>query len=156
MTSTDKEDFMEQIEIHFLDMAASEAVEAKIRQRAARLYRLSDAIQKCQVWIASPHGHHRKGPLFGLRIRLTVPGEEIAVRRQPAESDVYVAIRESFDAARRDLEDYERRRRGKVKSHPRGKIDRTSRRRVPSRRERADTDASGIRTPRLKARRSSA
>lgn len=127
---------MEPVEIHLLEMPRSDAVEAKILERADRLSRFSDDIQKCQVWVESPHGHHRKGYLYGVRIRLTVPGEEIVVELQPTEEDVYVSIREAFDAARRKLEDYERRRRGEVKTHPRARGDRTRRRSIPPRTDR--------------------
>jgi ribosomal subunit interface protein len=118
--------------IHLLDMPRSEAVEAKIQARADRLSRFSEDIQKCEVWLESPHRHHRKGYLYGIRIRLTVPDEEIDVRLQPESDDVYVAIREAFDAARRNLEDYERRRRGQVKAHPRASVKASRRRRVPT------------------------
>ncbi|HSB35486.1 MAG TPA: HPF/RaiA family ribosome-associated protein [Thermoanaerobaculia bacterium] len=127
---------MEPLEIHLLEMPRSEAVEAKIRERADRLSRFSDEILKCQVWVESPHGHHRKGPLYGIRIRLTVPGEEILIEKQPTEDDVYVSIRDAFDAARRKIEDYERRRRGEVKAHPRARGDRTRRRQIAPRGER--------------------
>jgi len=129
---------MEPLQIHFLDMARSEAVESKIRERSDHLSRYSADIVKCEVWVASPHGHHRKGNHRSVRVRLTVPGEEIDIDLQPEQEDVYVAIREAFDAARRKLEDYERRRRGKVKAHPRGKeADRRRRRSIPARGERA-------------------
>lgn len=118
--------------IHLLDMSPSEAVEAKIQARADRLARFSDDIQKCEVWLQSPHGHHRKGRLYRVRIRLTVPDEEIDVRLQPDTDDVFVAIREAFDAARRQVEDYERRRRGQVKAHPRASGKASRRRRVPT------------------------
>ncbi|HTO87542.1 MAG TPA: hypothetical protein VMR54_08440, partial [Thermoanaerobaculia bacterium] len=85
---------------------------------------------------ASPHGHHRKGRLYGVRIRLTVPGDEIDIDRQPEQDDVYVSIRQAFDAARRKLEDFERGQRGKVKTHPRAKRDRARRRSIPPRAER--------------------
>jgi len=124
------------LQIHFLDMERSEAVEAKIRDRAD-LSRFSADVQKCEVWVESPHGHHRKGRLYDVRIRLTVPGEEIDIDLQPKQDDVYVAVRQAFDAARRKLEDYERRRRGKVKAHPRAENDRTKRRSIPARGERA-------------------
>jgi len=124
------------VRIHFMDSARSEAVEAKIQARADRLARFSDEIQKCEVWLESPHGHHRKGDLYGVRIRLTVPGEEITIELQPETDDVYVAIREAFDAARRKLEDYERRRRGQLKAHPRAAGDASRRRRVLTDRER--------------------
>jgi ribosome-associated translation inhibitor RaiA len=127
---------MEPVEIHLLEMPRSDAVEAKILERADRLSRFSDDVLKCQVWVESPHGHHRKGYLYGVRIRLTVPGEEIVVELQPTEEDVYVSIREAFDAARRKLEDYERRRRGEVKTHPRARGDRTRRRSIPPRTDR--------------------
>ena len=124
------------LQIHFLDMEPSEAIEARVRRWADRLARYSSDIQNCQVWIQSPHGHHRKGYLYGIHIRLTVPGEEIAVELQPAQEEVHLSIRKAFDAARRKLEDYERRRRGKVKAHPRARGDRSRRRLIPPRFER--------------------
>jgi ribosome-associated translation inhibitor RaiA len=123
--------------IHFLDMPKSETVEAKILDRTSRLSRFSADIQKSEVWVRSPHGHHRKGRLYGIRIRLTVPGEEIDVDLQPDEEDVYVSIRDAFDAARLKLEDYERRRRGEVKAHPRARDGERRRRQVPPRDQRA-------------------
>jgi ribosome-associated translation inhibitor RaiA len=124
------------LQIHFLDMGRSDAIEDRVRRWADRLAQKSDEIQNCQVWIAAPHGHHRKGYLYSVRIRLTVPGEEIAVELQPAQEDVHLSIRKAFEAARRKLEDYERRRRGKVKAHPRASGDRSRRRLIPARFER--------------------
>lgn len=125
------------LQIHFLDMEPSDAIETRVRRWAERLTRWSDDIQKCQVWIASPRGHHRKGYLYGVRIRLTVPREEIAVELQPAEEDVHVSIRRAFEAARRKLADHARRRRGDVKAHPRARGDRSRRRAIAPRFERA-------------------
>jgi ribosome-associated translation inhibitor RaiA len=65
-----------------------------------------------------------------------VTGEEIDIRLQPTSDDVYVSIRDAFDAARRQLEDYERRRRGQVKAHPRASGNASRRRRVLTDRER--------------------
>jgi ribosomal subunit interface protein len=92
-------------------------IEEKVLERVLRLERYSDEIQRCQVWVEAPHGHHRQGRLHEVRIRITVPDEELAVDDQPREEDVNVAIRNAFDAVRRQLEDYTRRRRGDVKSH---------------------------------------
>ncbi len=89
----------------------------KVRRRALRLERYSDEIQRCQVWVEAPHGHHRRGRLYDVRIRLTVPDGEIVVDGQPQHDDLQVVLRSAFDAARRQLEDYARRRRGDVKSH---------------------------------------
>lgn len=124
------------LQIQFLDMERSEAIEARVWKWADRLARCSDDIQRLQVWIQSARGHHRKGFLYGVRIRLTVPGEELAVDLQPAEEDAHVAIRKSFEALRRKLQDYERRRRGRVKAHPRSAGDASRRRLIAPRSER--------------------
>jgi ribosome-associated translation inhibitor RaiA len=70
----------------------------------------------CQVFVESPHKHHHKGSLFNVRIRLTVPGSELVVKREP-HVDLYVAIRDACNAARRQLQEYVHRQRGDVKSH---------------------------------------
>jgi ribosome-associated translation inhibitor RaiA len=101
-------------------------LEQKIRQRAAKLERFSSDIQNCQVWLEAPEGHHRNGRLYRVRVRLTLPGEEIVVEEQPPVEDPHAAIRGSFDAARRQLEDFVRRRRGQVKSHPRASAPETT------------------------------
>jgi hypothetical protein len=50
-----------------------------------------------------------------------MPGRELVVSRDPAEhdayEDVYVAIRDAFDAAKRQVEDQARVARGAVKTH---------------------------------------
>jgi ribosome-associated translation inhibitor RaiA len=71
--------------------------------------------------VEKPHRHHQKGTLYHVRINLTVPGKEIVVQRDPAEhqehGDIHAAIRDAFDAAKRQLEDYARERRREVKQH---------------------------------------
>jgi len=47
---------------------------------------------------------------------LTVPGAELVANHTQHE-DVYVAIRDAFDAMSRQLEDYARKQRGEVKTH---------------------------------------
>ena len=105
------------LKITFLGIAPSEAVEAKIRQRAAELDQFSPLVQRCEVWVEAGHGHHRKGFLYNVRIRTTVSGEELDVDRQPDEEDVYVAVRDGFDALRRRVEDHLRKTRGEIKRH---------------------------------------
>jgi cold shock CspA family protein len=110
-------------------MPRSEAIELAIRERAEKLDRFSDLIMGCRVVVEARHRQHRQGRLYHLRIDLTVAGEEIIVSREPvlhhAHEDVYVTIRDAFDAARRRLEDSARRHRRQVKVHdaaPRGRI----------------------------------
>lgn len=117
------------VQISFRGMEPSEAVEAKIRERTAKLDRFYDRIMSCRVVVESPHRRHHQGKLFHVRVDLTVPGGELAVTREPAEhhayEDVFVAIRDAFDAAQRQLEDYARRQRGDLKTHeepPSGRV----------------------------------
>jgi len=108
------------LQITFRNIDASPAVEAKIRERARELERFFDRIVSCRVVIEAPN-RHRHGDLFHVRVDLKVPGKEIVVKRDPAEhhahEDVYVAVRDCFDAVRRQLEDHVRRWRGDVKAH---------------------------------------
>ena len=109
------------LQVTFRNMQRSEAVEADVREKAAKLDTFYDGVMSCQVVVEAHHKHHHKGNLYHVRIDLTVPGNELLVTREPkdhrAHEDVYVAVRDAFDAARRQLEDYVRRRRGRVKKH---------------------------------------
>ena len=109
------------LEIRFRQMDASLAIEARIREKAAELERLSDRITGCRVIVEKEHRHRHKGNLFRVRVEIDVPGKELAVThtgpRDHAHEDVYVAIRDAFRAAVRQLEDHVRERGGKVKVH---------------------------------------
>ena len=110
------------LEVSTRGIPLSDAIDAKIRQRVAGLERRSKHMLRCEVWIEAAHrGHHRKGPAYGVRVRLIVPREELIVESQPAQEDVYVAIRQAFDAARRQLQDYERRWPGQERGHRLGR-----------------------------------
>lgn len=110
------------LEIVFRDIDPSEAVEARIRKEAAKLQRFHQRIVSCRVVVAAPHRHKHKGKLYFVRIQISVPNGNLWVnRRSPydhAHEDVYVAIRDSFNAAVRRLEDTVRRKLNKkVKRH---------------------------------------
>ncbi|UCG97715.1 MAG: ribosome-associated translation inhibitor RaiA [Burkholderiales bacterium] len=105
------------LQVTFRDMARSDAVEAEIRRRAEKLEEFSDRIMSCRVTVQMPAAHKQQGKLFSVHLDLKVPGEEIATTRRHEDEDVYVAIRDAFDAVRRRLEDYARRSRGDTKRH---------------------------------------
>jgi len=110
------------LQVSFRNMDSSPAVEARIREKAAKLERFHDRIVGCTVVVVeAPHRHHHKGKLYNVRIEIGVPGKNVVVdRAKPishAHEDVYVAIRDGFDAAVRRLEDQARKMRGDVKSH---------------------------------------
>ncbi len=105
------------LQIHIGEVPESPRVEQEIRDEVTRLERYSDEIQRCQVWVEAPHGHHRQGRLYEVRIRLSVPDDELVVHDQPADDDVHALVRRCFDAARRQLQDYVRLRRRDVARH---------------------------------------
>jgi ribosomal subunit interface protein len=105
------------VQVTFRDMPRSEAVEAEIRRRAEKLEEFCDRIMSCRVTVETPGGHKHQGKLHSVHIDLKVPGEEIASTRRHEHEDVYVAVRDAFDAVRRRLEDYVRRIRGDTKQH---------------------------------------
>jgi ribosomal subunit interface protein len=117
------------LEVTFRNMPPSQAIEATIRDKAAKLEQFYDRITSARVVVEVPHRQHRKGRLFHVRIDLRVPGQEIVVSRDPSShhesEDVYVAIRDAFDVAKRQLEDYARETRHRPKAHvapPEGRI----------------------------------
>ncbi len=104
------------LQITIRDIENSEALEAHIREKAKKLDEYFQHIMSCRVVVELPHKHHTQGKKFNVRIDIGVPGSEIVVNRDQAE-DVYVALRDAFDAAKRRTEDYARKIRGDVKTH---------------------------------------
>jgi len=95
------------LQITFRDIPASEALDTHIRDKAQKLEQVFADIISCRVVVEQPARHHQQGKPFNVRIDLGVPGKEIVVDRQENE-DAYVALRDAFDAAKRQLEDYAR------------------------------------------------
>lgn len=111
------------LQITFHGLEHSDAIEAKIRAKAQELERFAPHIVSCHVTVQLEAGRHHQGKLYSVHVRLTVPGGELAASRGPgrnhAHEDVYVSLRDSFNAATRQLEDYLRRQRRDVKQHDR-------------------------------------
>lgn len=116
-------------QITFRNLPASEAVEQDILDKIDDLDKYHDKITSCRVVIESPHHHHHKGYLYQVRIDLRLPGIELVVNTESeknhAHEDVYVAVRDAFDAMKRQLKKYIHKRRHDVKAHeglPTGQI----------------------------------
>ena len=109
------------LEVTFRNVDHSEAVEARVRHLAAKLERYCDRITSCRVVVEQLHRHHQHGNHYHVRIDLTVPDQELVVAREPAAHhshvDVFVALRDAFDAMRRQLQAYQARQQGVVKMH---------------------------------------
>ena len=117
------------VEISFRNMDRSEALEAGVRAKVEKLEEFFDRIISCRVVVEAPHRRHHQGNLYRVRVHLHVPNRELIVDRESHDNhdheNPYVAVRDAFDATRRQLEDYVRELRGDTKTHapsPHGRI----------------------------------
>ena len=110
------------LQITFRHFPSSPALEADLRARVDDLEKVFDRITGCRVLIEAPHHHQQHGQLYRVRIAIDVPGEHLVAGRSPdehaAHEDPYVAARDAFRAAHRQLEDYVRRRRDDARFSP--------------------------------------
>jgi ribosomal subunit interface protein len=104
------------LQITIRDVDHSAALETHIREKADKLSDFFARIISCRVVVEMPHKHQHQGKQFNVRIDIGVPGGEIVVNKD-SNVDVYVALRDAFDAAKRQLEDHARKMRGEVKNH---------------------------------------
>lgn len=108
------------LQITFRDFSSTETLEARVRERAEKLFELCPKITVCRVALEAPHQRHRQGHKFRCRIDLVVPNAELVAQNAQASDateDAYAAIHDAFDQAVRQLEDYVRRARWDVKQH---------------------------------------
>ena len=109
------------VQITFHGVDHSDAIEDRIRQKITKLEHIAGHIVSCHVIVEAPHKHVHKGVLYNIKIDLTVPGHKIVVNRNSdqdhSHEDIYVAIRDSFNEAKRRLQDSMNRMQGKVKTH---------------------------------------
>lgn len=90
----------------------TEAIKNDIYGHAEKLDKFYEKLISCRVVVeALP-----QRSLYNVHVDMTVPGKELIVKREP-NTDLYLAIRDAFNAARRELEDFARLQRGEVKHH---------------------------------------
>jgi ribosome-associated translation inhibitor RaiA/cold shock CspA family protein len=102
------------VQITIRDLPFSPALETRIRKLTEKFKRFK--ICSCRVVVELAQKHKHQGKLYNVRIDVNVPGKELAATRK-VDQDVYVALRESFNAMTRQLEEHSRIRHGRVKTH---------------------------------------
>lgn len=110
------------IQIVFRNMDRSNFIERQILEKAEKLDKVYDRIVSCRVTVEIPHKSHSKGNEHEVTIDIAVPEKKIVVNRTASGSDkstdvAMIAFKEAFEAAKRQLEDYARKRKGNVKLH---------------------------------------
>ena len=104
------------LQITFRHVARSEALESRIRAKAGKLEEFHPRISSCHVVVEEIDRHRHQGKQFTVRLDIRVPGQELVIDRDHHE-DVYVALRDAFDAAARKLAELARAKRGETKLH---------------------------------------
>jgi ribosome-associated translation inhibitor RaiA len=130
------------VQLTLRDVRRTERLEEEVDRRVAALARIFPRIERCRVTIEKPHRSRAAGNRYRIRIELAVPGEDVVVVQDPAtvgdlkaageetvskadeaadveHRSLLVTLRDSFEAARRQLQAHADRLKGEVKAHAR-------------------------------------
>lgn len=96
------------LQIAWERLEPSDFLRGRIEREVAGLEKTFGRITSCKVFVEGPGHRHKKGGLYAVRVWLKLPGGvELAATRNPPEhqanEDPYVAVRDAFDALRRQL-----------------------------------------------------
>ncbi len=89
------------LQIVFRGIDQSDAIEEAVHKKVEKLERQHDRITSCRVALDAPHKHHHKGKLFQVTVNVTTPEGDVSVSCD--EEDLYVALRDAFNAIGRQL-----------------------------------------------------
>jgi len=94
-----------QVVFHNIDQ--SSAINEAVQKRISKLERYCDQIITGRVVLDSPHNNHHKGKVYSVGLEIHTPTKEVRVNQEQhdnhAHEDLYVAIRDAFNAAERQL-----------------------------------------------------
>lgn len=111
------------IEVSFLDMPPSKALHEDISRHALQLQHFAPTLADCRVTVRHSEMRHHQGNHYRVLAQVSLPGggqfEAGRETGNDTHADAYVAVRDTFAALRRQLQDFMRVRRGDVKHHDR-------------------------------------
>lgn len=98
------------LEISFHGLERSEAVEARIREKFARIEQHFDRITHARVVVDAPQRRTPVPKFFHVKIEIGVSGHSpIVIKHEPASenahTDVMLALRDAFNVAKRQVDD---------------------------------------------------
>lgn len=111
------------VDISYRFVEKTDALEQLIYEKIGKLEEVCDHIMGCHVAVEKNHDNPSSGSPYRVRIDLTVPpSHELAVSKSPDRGVQYQSlesvIRDTFEAARRQLVELVQRQRNEVKTHP--------------------------------------
>ena len=102
-----------QVVFHNIDQ--SDAIMDAVNKRISKLERFCDQIITGRVVLDSPHNNHHKGRVYSVGLEIHTPQKEVRVNQDQhdnhAHEDLYVAIRDAFNAAERQLKSVDKKHR---------------------------------------------
>jgi ribosome-associated translation inhibitor RaiA len=96
------------VEIVLRGVPNSGALERYIGEQADKLDRQCGRILACHVVAEALHRPKQQGAQYSVRLNITLAGTEVVVNREHGE-DVYIALRDAFEAAGIQIKDHMRR-----------------------------------------------
>lgn len=91
------------LQIKFLHMRRMASLERDIAERVQDLQSLHGRIIGCHVSVEVPHHSHQTGNGVEVRIALARPGGLVVTRKGASASQPAIAIKQAFDALKRQL-----------------------------------------------------
>lgn len=104
------------VTVSYIGMDPSDALTAKALDNVQRLQQHYPDLRSCHVRVQLDHKHQHQGRPFTVTLDATLTDYELSVNHVHKE-DVYVALRDAFDALKHQIDNTVSRRRGAVKHH---------------------------------------
>ncbi len=96
-----------EFQIFFHNIEQTDALRDAVRKRISKLERYCERIISGRVVLDAPHNHRHKGKVYSVGLEIHTPQKEVRVNQEQhdnhAHEDLYVAIRDAFNAAERQL-----------------------------------------------------
>ncbi|HXM33104.1 MAG TPA: HPF/RaiA family ribosome-associated protein [Chthoniobacterales bacterium] len=110
------------VNITYRGVAKSDDLDQFVLEKAARLEKFCDHINRCDVVVEQPNHTHQKGNLFRVRIDVTVPpGHELVADEKQMDNGAHAAltkvIHDAFKTMERELRRVVEKQRHEVKTH---------------------------------------
>ena len=102
------------LQIVFRGIDQSDAIQDVIHKKVEKLERVYDNITSCRVVLDAPHKHHHKGKVFQVTVNTSTPDGDLTINGD--KEDIYVAIRDAFNATNRQLTAFQDKRKSYLRS----------------------------------------
>ncbi|MEX0903615.1 MAG: ribosome-associated translation inhibitor RaiA [Pseudohongiellaceae bacterium] len=106
---------MANVQIVFHNIDQSNALTDLVNRRVDKLERFCDQIFTGRVVLDSPHNNHHKGKVYSVSLEIHTSSKEIIVKQDQhdnhAHEDLYIAIRDAFNTAERQLKSVDKKHR---------------------------------------------